>query len=925
LNILNIKGVTADTEIMIFQTLRFRNKLLVSFLLIFIPLIIAGGALSYYQVKKILETSIEKELHHTTESLFTLVETTAAISIRNRLAAIAEKNFDLTEWYYSKHRSGLLTRQEAIDIIEEIFLNQSIGISGYIYCINSSGEVIIHPDQRVKGRNVSDFAFIKQQLAIKDGYLEYDWKNPGEPEERPKALYMTYYKPLDWIISVSAYRNEFSHLVDINDFKKPVQSFKSGESGYAYILDKKGKALIHPAFGGINLVEDLDQPADFFSEMLRRDAGKLKYFWKNPNEASRREKLVIFKHLPRFNWIIASTSYMEEIYAPLETFNRLLGITVLLVVGAGLCLIVFVSRSITRPLDLLMEKLKAGTRGDYSVRMDYDAPDEIGQLAGHFNSFMVQLENYHTQVENQIQENKETQAALVENELQLRGLFDQSFQYTGILSPSGVLEKINKSALDMGGFTAQKVLHKPVWESPWWPAGAAGQLQHQFWQAMKGRLVRFETTNLSHDQGIRNVDISIKPVKNEAGNIEFLILEGRDITDLKHAESDRHKLAVQLEKAQKMEAIGTLAGGIAHDFNNILSSIFGYTQLAQMNLAAFPEKTKNQLDQVLKGAQRAAALVQQILTFSRQTEYQKKPLKIHLIIKESLKLLRSSLPTTIDIQTDITSQEMVLADPTQMHQVIMNLCTNAYHAMITGGGTLTVILENQHLDRKQLPVKKAVAPGDFIKLTVKDTGCGMDEKTLAKAFDPYFTTKEIGRGTGFGLALVQAIVEEHQGFVTAASQPGKGAVFSVYFPIVKANSGFQVPEKPVHMAGGTETIMVVDDEEDIRHLTRELLENLGYTVKTCEDGLKALSFFQNAPSEVDLVITDMTMPHMSGDELAARLIQIRQDIPVILCTGYSEQLSEKQALDIGIARYLLKPVQNQEMVDMVRNVLDHKT
>ncbi|MEE4362959.1 MAG: cache domain-containing protein [Desulfotignum sp.] len=908
---------------MILQTLKFRNKLLVSFLLIFIPLIIAGGTLSYYQVKQILETSIEKELRHTTESLFTLVETTAAISIRNRLAAIAEKNFDLTEWYYSKHRSGLLSRQEAIDILEEIFLNQSIGISGYIYCINSSGDVVIHPDHRVKGQNVSDFAFIQQQLAIKDGYLEYDWKNPGEPKARPKALYMTYYKPLDWIISVSAYRNEFSHLVDINDFKKPVQSFKSGESGYAYILDKNGKALIHPAFAGINLARDLDQSADFFEEMLTQDAGKITYFWKNPGDAAPREKQVIFKHLPRFNWIIGSTSYMEEVYAPLHTFNKLLGITVLLVVGAGIFLIFFVSRSITRPLDLLMKKLKAGTKGDFSVRMDHEASDEIGQLAGHFNSFMNQLESYHTQVVQQIQENKEAQAALMENELKLRGLFDQSFQYTGILAPSGILEKVNQSALKMGGFTPSDVLFKPVWETPWWPPSAARQLKLQFWQAMEGRLVRFETTNLSHDHGIRNVDISIKPVKNEVGNIEFLILEGRDITDLKHAESDRRKLAVQLEKAQKMEAIGTLAGGIAHDFNNILSSIFGYTQLAQMNIAS-PEKSRNHLDQVLKGAQRAAALVQQILTFSRQTEYQKKPLKIHLIIKESLKLLRSSIPTTIEIQTDIRSRAMILADPTQMHQVMMNLCTNAYHAMMADGGILTVVLEKQCMDSQQIPLESAAIPGEFMKLMVKDTGCGMDERTLAKAFDPYFTTKEIGRGTGFGLALVQAIVEEHQGFVTAESQPGKGSAFSVFIPIVESDPGFHIPEKPVHMTGGNETIMVVDDEQDIRRLTRELLENLGYTVKTCEDGLKALAVFQKAPLDVDLVITDMTMPHMAGDELAARLIRIRKEIPVILCTGYSEQISEKQALDIGIVRYMAKPIQNQDLVRMVREVLDMK-
>jgi signal transduction histidine kinase len=274
---------------MLFKKLKFKNKLLLSFLSVFVPVILGGTTIAYYQVKKILETSIENQLTNTTESLSNQIQTSASISIKNRLLAIAEKNFDIAEYYYSKHKSGLLTRKEAIKTIEEIFLSQSIGISGYIYCLDSRGQVIIHPNEKVKGTNVLEFDFIKQQVKIKDGYLEYDWKNPGEPHERPKALYMVYYKPLDWIISVSSYRNEFSYLVEINDLKKNILSFNLGKTGYNFVLDETGTAVIHPSLQGVNLLTQANQPNDFIRQILSLKNGQLRYFEKNPGETRARE------------------------------------------------------------------------------------------------------------------------------------------------------------------------------------------------------------------------------------------------------------------------------------------------------------------------------------------------------------------------------------------------------------------------------------------------------------------------------------------------------------------------------------------------------------------------------------------------------------------------------------------------------------
>ncbi|MCP3874361.1 MAG: response regulator [Desulfobacteraceae bacterium] len=911
---------------MIFKKFRFRNRLLLTFLVVFIPLIIVGSTVAYYQVKKILQTSIEKELQDTTDSLLNLIKTSASVSIKNRLHAIAEKNLDIAKYYYGKHQSGLLTKIEAIEIIEEIFLNQQIGISGYIYCLNSKGIVKIHPVNTVQGSDVSEYDFVRQQMKIKDGYIEYDWKNPGEAKERPKALYMVYFKPLDWIISVAAYREEFKHLVDIDDFKESILSYKSGETGYAYVLDEQGTALVHPKFQRINLLEMSEYPNKFLKQILNMKTGKIQYFWKNPDELKAREKIVIFKHLPEYKWIVGSSSYVEEVFLPLKTFRNFLILILIFLLLSSVGITYLISTSVTQPLSSLMDKLEEGGKGDFSVRMDYDAPDEFGKLSQHFNSFMDQLEMTHKKVEAEIQKNIEAQIALVENDLKLRSLFNQSFQQTGILSPSGILEEINQSAVDFAGCKTGDVVYKPFWNAPWWCHDQ--KVQHQLKEAVKkatqGDFVRYETTSISKDEKIKDIDISIKPVFNHLGEVAFIISEARDITEYKMAALERKNLAVMMERSQKMEAIGTLAGGIAHDFNNILSGILGYAQLAGLNLKT-PVKAKGHLSHIIKGAQRAAELIQQILTFSRQTEYEKKPLNLYIVVKEALKLIRSSIPTTIEINEKIVSTAKVLADTTQMHQVIMNLCTNAYHAMADTGGILTVqLVETQISDSKDV-FEHNITPGKYFELEISDTGVGMDEKTLLKAFDPYFTTKEFGKGTGFGLALVHAIVEEHDGYIKVKSVEGKGTSFFIYLPVDDDKIQYTSEKEEKSVIGGTEKIMVVDDEEDICLIAKEFLTDCGYTVSIFENGAKAFEAFKKEPDEFDLIITDMTMPQMTGEELSLRVLELRENMPIILCTGYSESISESKALEIGIKKYAQKPTDNAEIAGFIREILDKDT
>ena len=387
-----------------------------------------------------------------------------------------------------------------------------------------------------------------------------------------------------------------------------------------------------------------------------------------------------------------------------------------------------------------------------------------------------------------------------------------------------------------------------------------------------------------------------------------------------------HDLEVekQLRQSQKMEAIGTLAGGIAHDFNNILSGIFGFAQLAKMGLDN-PEKTKKNINQIVKGAQRAADLVQQILTFSRQTEHQKSPLKLYLVVKEAIKFLRSSIPSTIEIQENIVSRQTVLADHTQAHQVVMNLCTNAFHAMHDSGGTLTVELVDVDILPPTTSLENIDIPGSYIKLEVRDTGHGIDKEILDNIFEPYFTTKQINKGTGLGLAVVDGIIKKHNGFIKIFSEVGQGSTFQVFWPAIK-NENFDnfSEEKKTDLLKGIEHIMLVDDEADILKTTHDILESQGYKVRSFKDGPSAIKTFTKNPDFFDLVITDFTMPQMTGYELSTQILELRKDIPIILCTGFSEDISEKKAISLGIKGFLLKPISMKDLSQKIREVLDNK-
>ena len=409
--------------------------------------------------------------------------------------------------------------------------------------------------------------------------------------------------------------------------------------------------------------------------------------------------------------------------------------------------------------------------------------------------------------------------------------------------------------------------------------------------------------------------------RDEKGRALQVVGTLRDITDRKQAEEERKAIQAQLQQAQKMEAIGTLAGGIAHDFNNILAAILGYAEMARENSPA-ESQVAYDIDQVVKAGHRAKELVKQILTFSRQDETERIPLQPSLIIKEASKMLRSSLPATIDIQLDLDQESgFIMADPTQIHQILMNLCTNAYHAMEETGGTLSISLKKENPIRDDLVNEPNLQSGEFVRLSIADTGSGIAPEIRDRIFEPYFTTKEVGKGTGLGLSIIHGIVKSYGGLVSCHSQQGEGTCFHVYLPVI-ADAAMSEKTQTDQIQFGNERILLIDDERIIADMGKSMLERLGYHVITRTNSMEALTTFQNQPDAFDLIITDQTMPDMTGSDLARRMLQIRPEMPIILCTGYSSLISEEKARSFGIKGFALKPLAKKDIALLIRKVLD---
>ena len=514
-----------------------------------------------------------------------------------------------------------------------------------------------------------------------------------------------------------------------------------------------------------------------------------------------------------------------------------------------------------------------------------------------------------------------------ESEERFRKAFEHSAAGMLLTSTDGKFLKVNSLFCKMVGYTDSDLLSKSYMEMIY--SEDLDRCRISLDRIAKGEIDAdaFEARFVHRNGKEIWTFICTSLLKSISGEPLHFITLVQDLSLQKQAQHEKQQLEAQLIQAQKLESLGTLAGGIAHDFNNILSGISGYTQLSLL-AADGNETIRSNLEEVMNATGRATELVKQILTFSRQSEPEKKPLQISLLIKEALKLLRATIPSHIEIIQHISNEPgVVLADPTQIHQVVMNLCTNAYHAIEElNSGTIRVDLTHESRlpeglishGVKKSPMQKT---GAYFKLTISDTGCGMEPEVLKRIFEPYYSTKEKGKGTGLGLSVVHGIIKEHDGIIDVRSKPGKGTTFDIFFPKSPSTcTAASAAQKK--FPTGCERILFVDDEADITRISQAMLSQLGYTVTCKNDPLNALKTFKEGPFEYDLVITDMSMPKMTGDILSAEIFNIRPEMPIILTTGYNQIKKQQQNVRPIFKDYLMKPVTFERLAFTVRNILD---
>ena len=510
----------------------------------------------------------------------------------------------------------------------------------------------------------------------------------------------------------------------------------------------------------------------------------------------------------------------------------------------------------------------------------------------------------------EIEERHRAERSLRESERRFRMLFDNLFDAQLLMDADGRVRDVNRAACRLMSCSRNSLCGRAVTDL--FPESEVGKIQGAFANAARDGIGYIEESVLCGENQSR-IPVEGGGVGLDMDGCRHVVFSLRDI-------SHQKQLQTQLRQAQKMEAMGSLASGISHDFNNILSAIIGYTEIVRMDLGEDSLAYRN-LNQVLIASNRAKNLVQQILTFSRQADSVSKPVKINTVVTEALKLVRVTLPASINIRQWIESQSFVRCDPTQIHQICINLFSNAGHAMEEDGGVLEVRLTDITLDDDFASGHPGITPGPHIQLSVADTGKGIPEPVLGKIFDPFFTTKASGKGTGMGLSMVHGIVATTGGAIAVESRVGQGCCFNVYLPVLAEPVAESALAHPV-MKTGTERILFVDDEKFQVDLATQVLGRLGYNVVARTSSVEALALFKQDPAAFDLVITDLTMPQLAGKALAKKMHELRPDLPIILSSGFSTSISDEVALSMGFSAYLKKPLVMKELSAAVREVLD---
>ncbi len=616
---------------------------------------------------------------------------------------------------------------------------------------------------------------------------------------------------------------------------------------------------------------------------------------------------------------------LSDVYASINSLT----VGLFLIIGIILSIVFFiqwffVKKTLIAPIKQITAKSSdiAGDERLLGEEISIAGDDELAEMARAFSDMSQKLARSKGRLELLVDERTRQ---LNESRHQAQKYLDISGVMFIALNRLGEITLLNQKGCEILGVSEEEALGLN-WFDHFLPENMVEEVKGVFDQLLQGKrdaIEFYETSVVNRSGEERRIVFHNTLIREESTEISGLLCVGEDVTEKRIIEKEKENLEAQLRQSHKMEAIGTLAGGLAHDFNHILSVLLGYADMAKDNIPP-SNPAREEIEYVLTAGNRARNLIKHILAFSRKEARKRVPLSISLVVSEALKLLRASIPVTIEIRSIIDpSCGNILAEPTQIHQILLNLCNNAAHAMSERGGVLQVDLNRVELDPIDLLKEQCLKPGPYVHLLVRDSGVGIDEHNLARIFDPYFTTKGTGEGSGMGLAVVIGIVKSHDGMITVKSRPGKGTEFHVYFPAISEKTkGKNVSNDS--LPTGNEKVLIIDDQEIIVNMTARTVTRLGYQATTRTDSLEAFELLSSKPDYFDLVITDQTMPGLTGDQLTAKILSIRPDMPIILCTGYSSRINAEKAEQLGVSAFILKPVDKAGLASTIRQVLNDK-
>jgi two-component system, cell cycle sensor histidine kinase and response regulator CckA len=830
------------------------------------------------------------------------------------------------------HARGGGSTKEVGDTIREVLRSLRFNDGrGYYFIFNLQGVEELYADRpEWEGQNMLAVRGGRGEYVVKEmldlvaregaGFYEYTWNKPGTTgNSHRKIAYVRLFAPLGWVIGTGEYLADV-HAEIQEELLDYLVGLQFAEDGYFFgsiygglplftngRITRGGESirdLTDP--GGVRITEEYQRVIDTVG------GGYVAYSWKKLHGEQPSPKISYVTGIPDWRWIIGAGVYLDTIEEEISQRRALLlrqyeqkALASLLLL-CGIFLLIFfwatrIARRIEKSLSTFAEFSRQAATDDLRIDPRSLEYAEFVEIAGSINTV---LDN-----------RRAASAALAVSEQRYRVIFENTPLGLILFDQNGIIADCNQQLVALMGSSREKLIGFHAVER------SAADMREALARALAGRPSFYENRYTSVTGGVtRDLRVHFNPlIPDQVPTAVIATME--DISERIRAEKTRRTLEEQLQQARKMEAIGTLAGGIAHDFNNILSAIMGYADMAR---SSCPDDSSlaGDLDQILKAAARARELVKQILAFSRQAE--SAPISVYpaVILKEAIRMIRPSLPSTIAIIQEIDDLAgPVLADPTQLHQVILNLCSNAAQAMEEKGGPLTLGLARETLSGNTSGEYRSLPPGDYVRLSVGDSGTGISAEVQTRMFDPFFTTKEVGRGTGLGLATVHGIVEACGGAIFCTSRLGQGALFTIFLPVT-SEAAVEEEKYPGQIPTGQERVLFVDDEAILVEVGQAILTRLGYQVTTSTSAEKALALFNADPQAWDVVVTDQTMPEMTGLAMARRMLDIRPDLPVILCTGYSTQVSEEQALAAGIKEFAMKPLGLQDLATIVRRALN---